>query len=924
LQQWRKHSREAIKRSAANAASELKAEQYCTAQVLLAWHALTVLRIEARMAQSALTLMKSVFNKWRSVAEAQSAARSTTVTAAVAKLQSRALARCFVQWYRYTGLQRSAQQAAAVACTSMQRRSLTIAFKHWMCTAKSAVVHDAALIAGMHRRSQARVLHTAVRDWRRVTVVCDAVKRTARAFAAWQSAAVAQYTARQLCKANASILYRNRLQQQCFLAWNTWLAQRRALQHAAALMTTSVQQQRTATALQQWRAAASAAVEHDTVLIARIQQRIGLRILRTVLQQWRQLTHVLMSHARVAAAFSAWQASVAAQQCTRSALCDAAVTAHNCKQLQQCFTACCSWQQQRKTVRRAAAAVTSCINKHCCGSMLKQWRALTAQQTARYAALISAMQRRTALRTMRTVVHNWRQLTRTLVTQACLAAAFSVWQSSATKQIAQRSTAYDTAVKAHSAKLQQQCFTEWQQWLAVRSQAAAAASLQHEVLVCRMQKRSAERSIHAVFSAWWRVTQADVAYRQHLKRRCVLQWRRYRAARRAHAERLGLANVHLKLCKLSCGLTAFKRWRLRRAQHEVQYASVSAELLQHAVHRRAVAVTAAVRFWRSEAVVQQRLAEYVTQQQLQQLQYALQCMKARCAHGGVKQLSALQTHFNKVKLSAVRTWRHVVTRRSHGRSVAIQQYKQTLLTAALQQWCASVSSAKHQHQQLLAAAQAHVLYSERTATSDRCQRAIRQWRQHAQACALARSQNVTAAAHHRRAVLTQTLRKWLHYVQAQCTLQRADAHYSTAAAHAALRRWHKLQQQACHLRFGSTAAADLLRLYTGLRRWAVYSTKKGQFRTRCAERAQSRLHAQQQRALVLWRARTATAVESRKRCDRAVGSAQQLRLQRGVRKWCTQCKLIVQKQRDSGLGSLKEQSDRKAAALLTLQQWGLR
>jgi hypothetical protein len=921
LQQWRDHSQKAIQRSNASTISVQKAKQYCTAKALLAWHALTIQHCNARTAYSARALMTFVLQQWRFNAIAEAAARDSRVVAAVAKAHSKVAAQCFAQWHRYTTLQRLVQQAAAVACISQQRRSVTIAYKHWLHTAKVAVVHNTALIADVRRRSNTRLLYTVVRDWRRVTAVCRAARLTEKAFAAWQVAAVAQCTARQQLNTKAITVYSSRLQQRCLLAWSSWLAQLRALQHTAALVTATIQRQRTAVVLQQWRAAASVAVDRDAVLIARIQQRVGLRMLRTVLQQWRQLTCVLLPQARVAVAFRAWQISAGTQRCTRATLCDTAVKAHNSKQLQQCLTAWYSWLQQRKTVRRAAAAVIRCINKHCCGSAWKQWRALAAQQSARYAALTATMQQRIALRTLRTVLYSWRQLTRALVTQARLAAAFSAWQLSVATQVTCRSTACATAVTQHARKLQQQCFKVWQQWLAEQLQAVTVVDLQHAALVSRMQKRSAGRSAHAVLSAWWRVTVADVAYCQRLKQRFLLQWCRYTAARSAQAQRLHLACTHLRLRELGYGLTALKRWQLQRAQRKFHSATAAAKVQQHAVHRRAVAVTHAMRFWRSEAAAQQRLAEYLTQRQSRQLRYALRRMKARCAHGRVTQRSALQAHCNKVKSSAVMTWRHVVSHRANVRNLSAQQYKLTLLVRTLRQWCTTVNSTKHQRQQLVAAAQAHVAYSERTA-SHCCKRAVQQWHQHAQARAFAKEHHTTAAAHSRRALLVKTLQRWLQYVQQQCTLRLAEAHHSTTAARAALCRWQKLQQQARHFRLGSTA--DLLRLYTGLRRWAVYSAEQSQFRTRCTEGAQKQLIVQQQRALALWRARVVTAVDCRSRCERAVGEAQQLWLQRGLRKWCVQCKLIAQQQRDSGLGSIKAQSERGAAALLALQQRRLR
>jgi hypothetical protein len=924
LQQWRDHSQKAIQRSHASTISVHKAKQYCTAKALLAWHALTVQRCNARTAYSARALLTSVLQQWRCNAEEETSARDRTVAAAVARAHQKARAQCFAQWHQYTALQRLTQQAAAVACTSMQRRSVTMTFKHWLQAAKVAILHDAALIDDLRRCSNTRLLHSVVRDWRRVTVVCRAARLTEKAFAAWQSAAVTQCTARQQLDTKAITVYSSRLKQRCFMACSTWLTQRRALQHIAALATATVQRNRTAVVLLQWRTAASVAVKRDTVLVARIQQRVWLRLLHTVLLQWRQLTRVLLSQARVAVAFRAWQISAQSQRCTRAALYDVVVKAHNSKQLQQCLIAWRSWLQQRKTVRRAAAAVTRCINKHCCGSVWKQWRALAAQQSTRYAALISSMQQRIALRTLRTVLYSWRQLIRALVTQARLAAAFSAWQLNASAQLTCRSTACATAVTQHARQLQQQCFAAWQQWLAERLQAVTVIDLQHAALVSRMRKRSAERSAHAVFYAWWRVTQADVVYRQRLTQRFLLQWCRYTAACSAQAQRLQLACTHLRLRELGYGLTALKRWQLQRVQHKIQCATAAAKLLQHAVHRRAVAVIQALRFWRSEVVAQQRLAEYVTQRQLQQLRYTLQRMKARCAHGRITQRSALQAHFNKVKLSAMVTWRHVMSHRANVRNLSTQQYKLTLQVRALRQWCTAVNSAKHQRQRLLVAAQAHVAYSERTASSDCCKRAVQHWHQHAQARALAKEQYTTAVAHSRRALLVKTLQRWSHYVQQQCTLRLAEAHHSTTAARAALCRWQKLQQQARHFRLGSTAAADLLRLYTGLRRWAVRSVTQSQFRFRSAERAHARLHAQQQQALALWRARAVTAINCRNRCGTAVTRAQQLRLQRGVKQWCVQCKLIAQKQRDSGLGSVKDQLDRAMAALSTLQHRRLR
>eukprot|EP00953_Heterococcus_sp_UTEX-ZZ885_P003426 2375-Heterococcus_DN1.PRE.2 len=782
----------------------------------------------------------------------------------------------------------------------MQRRCVKIAFEHWLHAAKVAVLHDTALIADVRRRCNVRLLHTVVRDWHRVTIVCRAARLTEKAFAAWQVAAVAQCTAGQQLNTKAITVYSSRLQQRCLLAWSSWLAQRRALQHTAKLVTATVQRQRTAVVLQQWRTAASVAVQRDAVLMARIQQRVGLRVLHTVLQQWRQSTCALLSHARVAVAFRGWQLNAETQQCKRSALCDTAVMAHYSTMLQQCLIAWRSWLQQRKTVRRGAAAVTRCINKHCCGSVWKQWRALAAQQTARYTVLTTTMQQRTVLRTKRTVLYSWRQLTRALVTQARLAAAFSAWQVKASTQFTVRSAAGDSAVRHYARKLQQQCFAAWQQWLAERLQAATAVDVQHAALVSRMRKRSAERSARAVFSAWWRVTVADVAHRQRLKQRCLLQWRRYTAARGAQAQ----------------------RWQLRRVQHKIQCATAATKLQQHAVNRKAVAVIQALRFWRSEGTAQQRLAEYVTQQQLLQLRYALRRIKARCAHGRVTQRRALQAHFNKVKISAVVTWRHVAICRTNVRTLSTRQHKRTVLVAALNQWCLTVNSAKHQRQQLLAA-QAHVAHSERNA-SDCCKRAVQQWHQHAQARAFAKQHYTTAAAHSRRALLVKTLQRWLQYVQQQCTLRLAEAHHSTTAARAALCRWQKPQQQARHFRLGSTAAADLLRLYTGLRRWAVCSVTQRQFRMRCAERAQAYSRAQQQQALALWRAHTVTAADCRTRCERAVARGQQLRLQRSVKKWCVQCKVIAQKQRVSGLGSVKDQLDRAMAALSTLQHRRLR
>eukprot|EP00953_Heterococcus_sp_UTEX-ZZ885_P011477 6648-Heterococcus_DN1.PRE.1 len=806
----------------------------------------------------------------------------------------------------------------------MQRRCVKIAFEHWLHAAKVAVLHDTALIADVRRRCNVRLLHTVVRDWHRVTIVCRAARLTEKAFAAWQVAAVAQCTAGQQLNTKAITVYSSRLQQRCLLAWSSWLAQRRALQHTAKLVTATVQRQRTAVVLQQWRTAASVAVQRDAVLMARIQQRVRLRVLHTVLQQWRQLTCVLLSQARVAVAFRAWEMSAQSQRCTRDALYDAVVKAHNSKQLQQCLTAWCSWSQQRKTVRRAAAAVTRCINKHCCGSAWEQWQALAAQQAARYTVLTTTMQQRIALRTMRTVVCSWRQLTHRLITQAHLAAAFSAWQLNALTQFSVRSTACATAVTQHARQLQQQCFIAWQQWLAERLQAVTVIDLQHAALVSRMRKRSAEQSAQAVLSAWWRVTVVDVAYCQRLKQRFLLQWCRYTTARGAQAQRLQLACAHMRVRALSYGVTALKRWLLQRVQHKIQHATAATKLQQHAVHRKAVAAIQALRFWRSEGIAQQRLAEYITQRQLLQLRYALQRMKAGCADGRVTQRRVLLAHFDKVKLSALVTWRHVAHYGASVRNLSTQLYKLALLVRALRQWCTTVNSTKHQRQRLLAAAQAHVAHSESAASTDCCKRAVQQWHQHAQARVLTKEQYTTAAAHSRRALLVKTLQRWSHYVQQQCTLRLAEAHYSAAAARAALCRWQKLQQQGRHFRLGSTAAADLLRLYTGLRRWAVYSAEQSQFRSRCTERTQACSRAQQQQALVLWRARAVTAVSCRTRCETAVTRAQQLRLQRGVKQWCVQCKVIAQKQRVSGLGSVKDQLDRAMAALSTLQHRRLR